>query len=168
MSQISQPATASFTAREAAGQAGSSRNAYSDIDLDQFLALMIAEMQNQDPLNPMDNSQMVQQMSQIREIGATDQLTATLSNLSSSQELVAASGLIGQAVTGLADDGSSVDGIVDRITVETNPENDARSVKVHVGDQTMNIRNIREIQTGQTLSLDGSAADEPTSQAAGG
>ena len=83
----------------------------------------------------------------IREIGATDQLTRTLSNLSSSQELVTASGLIGRNVTGLADDSSNVDGVVDRITVETSDENQ-RSVKVHVGQKTMDIKNIREIQTG--------------------
>ena len=148
MSQISQAGTASFTAQEASGQAGGTSDAYSDIDIDQFLALMIAELQNQDPLDPMDNSEMVQQIGQIREIGATDQLTKTLTNLSSSQELVTASGLIGRQVTGLADDASPVDGVVDRITVETSAENNSRSVKVHVGEKTMDIKNIREIQTG--------------------
>ena len=91
---------------------------------------------------------MVQQIGQIREIGATDQLTQTLSNLSASQELVTASGLIGRQVNGLADDASTVDGVVDRITVETDSDSNSRSVKVHVGTQTMDIKNIREIQTG--------------------
>ena len=35
-----------------------------------------------------------------------------------------------------------------RITVETDSENDTRSVKVHVGQQTIELNNIREIQTG--------------------
>ena len=112
------------------------------------LKLLISEMQNQDPLDPMDNSEMVQQIGQIRGIGATDQLTKTLSALSSSQELVTASSLIGKSVQGLADDSSPVDGIVDRITVETSDKNDSRTVKVHVGGKTMDIKNIREIQTG--------------------
>ena len=160
MSQISQAGAASFTSQEAVGQAGGTSDAYSDIDLDDFLALMIAELQNQDPLDPMDNSEMVQQIGQIREIGATDQLTGTLSNLASSQELVTASSLIGEQVTGLAEDGSPVDGIIDRITVETDPEKNQRSIKVHVGGKTMSIKNIREIQTGQTLPVD-EAGDEP-------
>ena len=67
MSQISQAGSASFTAQESAAQAGGSSDAYSDIDIDEFLALMIAELQNQDPLDPMDNSEMVQQIGQIRE-----------------------------------------------------------------------------------------------------
>lgn len=148
MSQIGQAASAAFTAQQQSGQAGGSADAYNALDIDQFLKLLISELQNQDPLDPMDNSEMVQQIGQIREIGATDQLTRTLSNLSASQELVTASGLIGRAVTGLADDSSDVDGVVDRITVETSDENQSRSVKVHVGGKTMDIKNIREIQTG--------------------
>jgi flagellar basal-body rod modification protein FlgD len=148
MSQIGQPSTASFTAAQSAGQVGQSSDSYNDLDIDSFLKLLISELQNQDPLDPMDNSEMVQQIGQIREIGATDQLTQTLSKLSSSQELVTASSLIGQTVRGLADDASAVDGVVDRITVETSAENDSRTVKVHVGEKTMDIKNIREIQTG--------------------
>ena len=148
MSAIGQTTSANFTASEAASQSGGSADAYGDLDLDSFLQLMISELQNQDPLNPMDNSEMVNQMGQIRQIGATDALTTTLGDLASSQELVTASTLIGQSVTGLATDSSEVDGVVDRITVESDAENGTRSVKVHVGGKTMDINNIREIQPG--------------------
>ncbi len=148
MSQIGQTGGANFTAQETASQVGKQGDSYSNLDTDSFLKLLISQLQNQDPLAPMENSEMVQQISQIRSIGATDQLTSTLGNLASSQELVTASSLIGQKVTGLANDASPVDGVVDRITVDTNGENGSRSIKVHVGGQTMNIKNIREIQTG--------------------
>lgn len=145
MSQIGQAGSARFTATEASAQNGTQADAFGDVD---FLALLISELQNQDPLDPVSNSDTVQQISQIREIGATDQLTNTLGRLASNQDLVTASGLIGQTITGLADDASEVDGVVDRITVETDGENGERSVKVHVGNQTIGISNIREIQTG--------------------
>uniref|UniRef100_UPI0035685EA9 flagellar hook assembly protein FlgD n=1 Tax=Novipirellula sp. TaxID=2795430 RepID=UPI0035685EA9 len=95
MSQISQTGTANFTSQESAGQTGTN-DSFSSVDTDSFMKLLISELQNQDPLNPTDNAEMIQQISQIREIGATDQLTQTLSNLSNSQELVTASGLIGR------------------------------------------------------------------------
>ena len=148
MSQIGQALSADFTAREQAGQLGNTNTGYNELDIDSFLKLLISELQNQDPLDPVDNAEMVAQIGQIREIGATDALTQTLSSLSSSQELVTASSLIGQTVRGLADDASEVNGVVDRITVETNAENNSRSVKVHVGEKTMEIKNVREIQTG--------------------
>ena len=148
MSQIGQASSAVFTAQEQAGQIGDTNTGYNELDTDSFLKLLISELQNQDPLNPMENADMIQQIGQIREIGATDQLTNTLSDLANSQELVTASSLIGKQVTGLAIDASPVDGVVDRISVDTNAENNTRSIKVHVGDQTMEIKNVREIQTG--------------------
>ncbi len=128
--------------------AASRSSGYNSLETDDFLKLLIQELQNQDPLDPVDNSEMVAQIGQIREIGATDQLTNSLTNLSNNQQLVTASGLIGKQVSGLSSDGDELDGVVDRVTVETNTENDTRSVKVHVGNKTMNIENIRDIQTG--------------------
>lgn len=148
MSQVSQASTANFTAQEQAGRVGGTNDGYNDLDTDAFLTLLINELQNQDPLDPVDNSEMVQQISQIREIGATDELTNTLGNLSSSQELVTASSLIGRQINGVSDEGTNVEGVVERITVDTDPENGERSIKVHVDGRTMNLRNVREVTTG--------------------
>lgn len=143
MSRVSDSGASTATASTASSTTRT--GGFSNVDSDQFMQLLLAELQNQDPLEPMKNSDMVQQMSQIRNIGATDQLTSTLSTLRESQELVTASGLIGQKVEGLADDASAINGVVDRVTVETDSENNTRNVKVHVGNQTMQIRNIRTI-----------------------
>lgn len=155
MSAINQPgsssvaAGAAFSAAERNSQIGDgSEEGYNSLNTDDFLRLLINELQNQDPLDPVDNAAMIQQLGQIREIGASDQLTSTLSQLNNSQQLVTASGLIGQQVDGLDDNGSNLSGIVDKITVETNDGNQTRSVKVHIGLKTMEINNIREIQTG--------------------
>jgi flagellar hook assembly protein FlgD len=64
-----------------------------DLDINQFLQLMIAELTNQDPLNPMDNTQLVQQIGAIREISATDKLTDSLDLVQSGQSLSTASSL---------------------------------------------------------------------------
>ncbi|WP_164102875.1 flagellar hook assembly protein FlgD [Candidatus Laterigemmans baculatus] len=134
----------------AAASSGSSSpggNGLSDIDMDSFLKLLISEMQNQDPMNPMDNAQMIQQISQIREIGATNQLTDSLSNLTSNQQMVTASSLIGREITGLGSAGD-VTGVVDRVTVEVDEDDkNLRTVKVHVGQQTIDMKNIRQINS---------------------
>jgi len=148
MSAIPQTGGANFSSAEQAGQIGSSSDGFNDLGTNDFLSLLMEELQNQDPMNPMDNSEMIQQIGLIRDIGATDTLTKTLSNLSNSQELVTASNLIGQSITGLADDNTNVEGVVERVTVSTDTEKGKRSVKVHVGEKTMDVKNIREIQTG--------------------
>ena len=40
-------------------------NSIQDLDLDVFLDLMLTQLQSQDPLNPMDNEEMINSISQI-------------------------------------------------------------------------------------------------------
>ena len=68
---------------------------------DRFLKLLVTQMKNQDPLNPMDNAQVTSQMAQLSTVTGIDKLNATLQALSdsmtSSQSLQAAS-MIGHSV----------------------------------------------------------------------
>ncbi|HJV60531.1 MAG TPA: flagellar hook assembly protein FlgD [Albitalea sp.] len=50
---------------------------------DRFLKLLVAQMQNQDPLNPMDNAQVTSQMAQINTVNGIQQLNTTVKSLSS-------------------------------------------------------------------------------------
>lgn len=139
-------AGASTTSSGSSSSSGVTGNDLSDVDLDQFLGLLITELQNQDPLNPMDNAQMLAQISQIREIGSTNKLTETLGNFAIGQELAMASSMIGKKISALDNAAKEVDGIVDRVSVQTDEENpDIRKVSVHVGTSVVDIKNIREI-----------------------
>lgn len=140
--------SAGSAANVASTQASAKKgNGISDLDLDGFLKLLISELQNQDPLNPMDNAQMVQQLSTIREIGATNQLTDTLGNLSITQQLSTASSLIGRTVDGLTDGGKEITGPIESVSVETDADNSSlRKIKVRVAGQTMEVKNIRQIR----------------------
>ncbi len=132
------------TSTSSAGK--TSGNSMSDVDIDQFLGLLITEMQNQDPMNPMDNAQMLTQLSQIREIGSTNKLTETLGTLAVGQELSMASAMIGKTVKALDSNAKDVEGVVSRVSVQTDPEDpNIRKVSVHIGDSTVDINNIREI-----------------------
>ena len=53
-------------------------NSLDDLNLDDFLGLLIAELQTQDPMKPMDNQEILQQVSQMRDIESTSKLTDTL------------------------------------------------------------------------------------------
>src|SRR3954453_19541664 len=50
---------------------------------DRFLKLLVAQMQNQDPLNPMDNAQVTSQMAQINTVSGIDKLNTTVQGLQS-------------------------------------------------------------------------------------
>ena len=49
---------------------------------DRFLKLLVAQMRNQDPLNPMDNAQVTSQMAQINTVTGIDKLNSTVAGLS--------------------------------------------------------------------------------------
>lgn len=75
----------------------------SDVDdiQDRFMTLLITQMQNQDPLNPMDNSQMTSQLAQLSTVTGIDKVNSTLQSLigtyQSGQSMQAAN-LIGHGV----------------------------------------------------------------------
>lgn len=66
----------------------------------QFLLLLTTQLQNQDPLNPMDNAQMTSQLAQISTVQGITQLNTSLQtvldNINANQAVQAA-GLIGKA-----------------------------------------------------------------------
>ena len=125
-------------APSAAGSADRN-DALRSLDMDQFLKLMISELQNQDPLNPMENTEILQQISQIREIGATSRLTDTLDAVLLGQNLTSATSMIGKTVKALSDDAQTVRGVVDRVTVT---DGDPR---LHIGDQEIKLKNVKEV-----------------------
>lgn len=49
---------------------------------DRFLRLLVAQMQNQDPLSPMDNAQVTSQMAQINTVSGIEKLNTTVAGLS--------------------------------------------------------------------------------------
>jgi len=79
----------------------SSANPLGGLTMNDFLTLMTAQLQNQDPLNPTDSNQFLEQLSELSTVEGISQMNTTMSNLStsllSSQALSSAS-LVGQTV----------------------------------------------------------------------
>jgi flagellar basal-body rod modification protein FlgD len=68
---------------------------------DRFLKLLVAQMNNQDPMNPMDNAQMTSQMAQINTVNGIQQLNQTLTGIASqftSMQVLQGSSLVGRSV----------------------------------------------------------------------
>ena len=73
----------------------------SEATTDRFLSLLVAQMKNQDPLNPMDNAQVTSQMAQLSTVEGIESMNATLKALSSSMgasQMSQAASLIGHGV----------------------------------------------------------------------
>jgi flagellar basal-body rod modification protein FlgD len=91
-----------YAAINAAGKAGTSATTSNTVDSqDRFLKLLVTQLQNQDPLNPMDNAQMTSQLAQMSTVSGIEKLNTTLSSLvdglGENQSMQAAS-MIGKSV----------------------------------------------------------------------
>ncbi len=64
---------------------------------DRFLKLLVAQMNNQDPLNPLDNAEVTSQMAQLSTVTGIEKLNATLESMGQLQSYQAA-GMIGHGV----------------------------------------------------------------------
>jgi len=91
--------TSAAQAAAASGIAGAGGT--SSEQQDKFLKLLITQLKNQDPLNPLDNAQMTTQIAQMSSLQGIERLNATLeslaSNLTGNQALQAAA-LVGHEV----------------------------------------------------------------------
>ena len=116
-----------------------SSNGLDTIDISQFMKMMITELQNQDPLNPMQNSQIMQELGQMQQITASNKLTTTLDGVALGQSLSNATSLIGKKIDGIDDNGNPATGVVQKVSV-------ANAVaKLQVGAQIVSLSNVQDI-----------------------
>jgi flagellar basal-body rod modification protein FlgD len=85
---------------------------------DDFLKLLVAELTSQDPLDPVDNGDFMQQIVAMQNLEQTSALTDSLREFQSFQAMASGSALIGRQITGLAAGGQSVSGTVASVTLE--------------------------------------------------
>ncbi|MGN6549666.1 MAG: flagellar hook assembly protein FlgD [Pararhizobium sp.] len=106
-------ATSGVTQNQQTGQTASSQAAGQlNVNYDTFLKLLIAQMQNQDPTNPMDPTQQVSQLATFSQVEQSIQTNKNLENLIASSALSEADAVIGRTLTSA--DGS-VTGVVQQV-----------------------------------------------------
>jgi flagellar basal-body rod modification protein FlgD len=95
-------ATSAATATSALTSGTGSTASTSTTDAsDRFLKLLVTQMQNQDPLNPMDNAQVTSQMAQINTVTGIDKLNTTMTGMStnfSQLQMLQGAGLVNHTV----------------------------------------------------------------------
>lgn len=121
--------SASSTSAGTSTASKSSASSSADIQ-DRFLNLLVAQISNQDPLNPMDNAQLTSQLAQISTVTGIEGVNTTLSSLVNSlgeAQAMQSAEMIGKAVLvpgknltltkGAAYAGVKLEGDADQVTV---------------------------------------------------
>lgn len=126
---------------------GASKSDASALGLDTFLKLMITQLNNQDPSDPVDNGQFLGQMAQFGTVSGLDQLNKQFSDLSgtlTSGQALQAGSLVGREVLAPIDTGRLASGGSIRGQVELDAS--ARDVVVSVTDRSGQL--IKEMRLG--------------------
>lgn len=149
-------ATGSTTSGTSTGTGSTDMNAAQD----RFLKLLVAQLNNQDPMNPVDNAQMTSQMAQINTVTGIQQVNDTLKSMAeqfTAMQVLQGSNMVGHNVL-VADNTLTINngkagGAIDLAAP-------AESVKVDIlspGGQVIDTLNLGALGTGrQTFSWDAS------------
>ncbi|MBB4865364.1 flagellar basal-body rod modification protein FlgD [Pseudomonas nitritireducens] len=98
-----------------------------------FLTMLMAQLKNQDPTNPMDNSQMTSQLAQINQVSSLDKLTTQMAGITSqinASQYLQATQLIGSGVLVPGNRVIAVEGTTTPIGVDLS--GDASSVTISI------------------------------------
>ena len=105
---------------------------------DRFLKLLVAQLNNQDPMNPLDNAQMTSQIAQINTVTGIQQLNDTVKGLASqfaAQQLMQGSAMVGRQVL-VEGNTLALNSQTSKATGAFDLAGSAASVKVQVLDAT--------------------------------
>jgi flagellar basal-body rod modification protein FlgD len=115
----------------------------------EFMDLLLAQLKNQDPMEPSSNKDMLAQFASITTVQELRKLTLGIEELSKASSFSYAAGLIGKDVTANVDD-KVIAGIVDSVEV------DAGAAVLLIGNQRIpiaSVTNIRQAAPDQTQNV---------------
>jgi flagellar basal-body rod modification protein FlgD len=105
----------------------------------QFLQLLMTQLQNQDPMSPMDNTQFIAQMAQFSSLEQMTNLVQATQAMNANNEVAQSVSLIGHNVTYMNSDGSTGTGLVSEVDVSNG------NVQLKVGDTSIDPTDIQTV-----------------------
>src|SRR3954469_19217615 len=89
-----------------------------ELKTEDFIKMMVTQLQNQDPLEPAKNQELLAQMSQIGQLQSANSLQDSLKGMVLQNQIGSASSLIGKTVKGLDSGDDPVGGVVTSVSVK--------------------------------------------------
>lgn len=120
-----------------------SSDAYSALGKDEFLQLLVTQMQYQDPLNPTSDTEFIAQMAQFSSL-------EQMQNLNTSFSHYKAYSLVGQDITASVN-GNIIEGVVDAVRIQADGQ------YAVIGDTLVNVNKITKVEN---VAKDTSVTDE--------
>lgn len=109
------------------------------MDSDDFMLLLLAQLTNQNPMEPMDDNELMTQFTQLNSLQELQNISATLSELLTSESLLKASSLIGKQIEAYDTSGEIISGEVTGVSF------DQGQIMLTLGDQEIPLDNLLSV-----------------------
>ena len=125
---------------DAAGQSGAGTAAGTSLlDPQAFLQLLVAQLQYQDPTNPVDTSSFMNQSAMLSQVQTMNSMSSTLAELVSAQQTQSATALIGKQITYTDASGNQQHGVVSSASMS------GGKAQLHVGSDSVPLANVLDV-----------------------
>jgi flagellar basal-body rod modification protein FlgD len=111
-------ANSSTAAAAANSKSQTTGGGFNNLSTADFMQMLIAELQNQDPTQPMTNQDLLSQLSTMSQLQSTQDLDSALQSTTNSQQLSTASSFIGKAVQGTDSNSNPVTGVASQAVLQ--------------------------------------------------
>lgn len=116
------------------------RTGFNALTSEDFLKLLVTQLQNQDPTEPVGNEELLNQLSQMRSLQSNIELGDAMKAITTNQNLSTAAGFIGKTVSGTDLAGKALTGVVDKAFLTDGV------AYVRVNDTPMRLDAVLEVQ----------------------
>jgi flagellar basal-body rod modification protein FlgD len=144
MSILNIPANSTLNSSVASGNStqSSGQNGFAALTSQDFLKMLITELQNQDPTQPVSNSELLQQLSQMQALQSNVELKSTLDNFANNEQIASGASFLGKVVSGTDANNNQVSGVADQIFMQNG------TLMIGIGSSAISVANV----TGVSLS----------------
>lgn len=101
-----------------------------------FMKMLLAELKNQDPTEPVKNADLLAQLSQMQSLQSNVELKSTLTNFANNQQFSAGASLLGKTVSGTDAGNNPVSGIANSVFTQNG------TLMIGVGSSAISIANL--------------------------
>lgn len=123
-----------------ANNTANANQASNELDSGQFMQILLAQLTHQNPLEPMDNAEMMSQFSQLNSLQELRGINTSMESVSVTSQTTYLTSLVGKTVKASRADGKVIEGVVEGVA------SDVENPQVLVGDEVVDLIDILEIK----------------------
>jgi flagellar basal-body rod modification protein FlgD len=141
MSILNVPSTSTLLNSSAASNSSSPATSsnptgFAALTSQDFLKMLITELKNQDPTQPVSNSELLQQLSQMQALQSNVELNSTLKSFSTDQQITSGASFLGKVVSGTDANQNPVRGVADRVFLQNG------TIMIGIGSSSVSVANV--------------------------